>query len=275
MNGVLSDFGRGNVATGRGIPILAALLCLALALAGCGGLLPPPQEPVTKPDLWLSPSATRIDIFRPVASADAAADAHVPAVIVLHGASGAAPGGAVYRQAQALADAGIAAFLVHYMSGMTQSDPSDPRYYDRREAAIREAIDRVYALPWVDRERIGLYGYSLGGFHALGLAGRDSRLRAIASTGGALSRNVALPKGELLPPILLVHGERDATVPVARVKPLARQLEKMGGGNEVKFYRNQGHVFQGTDMDDSIRRTVAFFSRTLDTSRATVVSSAR
>ena len=270
MNGALADFGRGHVGIWRGIWAIAAL-GLALALAGCGGSLPPPQEPVKKPDLWLSPSATRIDIFRPVATADA----HVPVVIVLHGASGAAPGGAVYRQAQALADAGIAAFLVHYMSGMTQSDPSDPRYYDRRESAIREAIDRIYALPWVDRERIGLYGYSLGGFHALGLAGRDSRLRAVASNGGALSRNLALPKEGPLPPIMLVHGERDTTVPVARVKPLARQLEKLGGGNEVKFYRNQGHVFQGPDMDDSIRRTVAFFSRTLDTPQATFVSSVR
>lgn len=273
MHGALAHIGRtvGGMRTHCRHAMAFSLLCLTLALAGCGGSLPPPQEPAQRPDLWLSPSATRIDIFRPVARGDA----KVPAVIVLHGASGAAPGGAAYKQAQALADSGFAAFLVHYMSGMSQSNPTDPRYYDKREAAIRDAIDRVYALPWVDRDRVGLYGYSLGGFHALGLAGRDDRLRAVASNGGALSRHLALPTGAALPHILLLHGERDVTVPVGRIKPLARQLERMGGGHEVRFYRDQGHVFQGTDLDDSIRRTVAFFARHLDRPMTTAVSSAR
>jgi len=271
MNGAWVHIGTVWRGAGRAGWVAVALAALALAVAGCGGALPPPPEPVKQPDLWLSPSAVRIDIFRPATRPDV----RVPAVIVLHGASGAAPGGAVYRQAQAFADAGIAAFLVHYMSGMSQSDPTNPRFYDRRETAIREAIDRVYTLPWVNRDRIGLYGYSLGGFHALGLAGRDERLRAIASNGGALSRHLALPANGPLPNILLVHGERDKTVSVDRVKLLARQLQRMGAGHEVKFYRDQGHVFQGADMEDSIRRTVAFFSRNLDTPAPTLVSSAR
>jgi carboxymethylenebutenolidase len=128
--------------------------------------------------------------------------------------------------------------------------------------AIETAITAVQALSYVNHERIGLFGLSLGGFHALAIAARDHRIGAVVDMFGAMPRPVG-PTVERMPPTLVLHGERDVVVPVRRAHELAMLLKTVGAVHEVKIYKGQGHSFTGAADQDSVERTVAFLVRHL------------
>lgn len=128
--------------------------------------------------------------------------------------------------------------------------------------AIETAITAVQALSYVNHERIGLFGLSLGGFHALAIAARDHRVGAVVDMFGAMPRPVG-PTVERMPPTLVLHGERDVVVPVRRAHELAKLLKTVGAVHEVKIYKGQGHSFTGAADQDSVERTVTFLVRHL------------
>src|SRR3546814_17371350 len=66
-----------------------------------------------------------------------------------------------------------------------------------------------------------------------------------------------------MPPTLVLHGDRDRTVPLARARELVRLLEQIGAEHEVTLYRGEGHTFRGEAREDRIARTVDFFERHL------------
>lgn len=92
-------------------------------------------------------------------------------------------------------------------------------------AESRDAISWLASQPSVDASRIGIIGYSLGGFLALMTAAEDERLRAIAlAAAGDLPDHTpyaSLVRGLVNPlraadrlagrPLLLVNGTRDTT----------------------------------------------------------------
>src|SRR3546814_4039770 len=94
--------------------------------------------------------------------------------------------------------------------------------HEEREQVISDAIAFVGAQPGVDPSRIGIYGMSLGGFHALSLGAHDSRVAAIANVMGAMPRHVPASSVSHMPPTLLIHGARDRVGPVSRLYGGAR-----------------------------------------------------
>lgn len=128
--------------------------------------------------------------------------------------------------------------------------------------AIDRAITAVQALSYVDHERIGMFGLSLGGFHALAIASRDLRVGAVVDMFGAMPRPVA-PQVDRMPPTLVLHGDRDAVVPVRRALELQKLLKSIGAVHDVKIYKGQGHSFTGAADLDSVQRSVEFLVRYL------------
>ena len=51
---------------------------------------------------------------------------------------------------------------------------------------IAEAVSYVTGQSYVDPDRIGIFGLSLGGFHALSLGSRDPRIQAVVNVVGAM-----------------------------------------------------------------------------------------
>lgn len=229
--------------------------------------------------------------------ADAAAPA--PAVIILHGLHGIGRSTLYARLAEALNERGIHAFIFEYLTpepppgnppakagsktavarpqgqaqGQTQPGgkvvtpakpaPRSPGVESAAQArAISEAITAVQALGYVDHRRIGMFGLSLGGFHALALAARDQRIAAVVNMFGAMPRATA-PEVTRMPPVLILHGDRDAVVPVRRAYELDRLLKRIGAEYEMKIYKGQGHSFRGGADADSLSRSVDFFARRL------------
>ena len=101
-------------------------------------------------------------------------------------------------------------------------------------AESRHAIGWLAAQPSVDAARIGIVGYSLGGFLALMTAAEDERLRAVAlAAAGDLPDHTpyaSLVRGMVNPlraaerlagrPLLLVNGTRDTTTRPEQAKRL-------------------------------------------------------
>lgn len=203
----------------------------------------------------------RVDVVK--AESDQYEDGKTPAVLILHGAHGLGDGTLFYPQAKALAERGISAFVVHYFDGIPQSHKAAPTLHDERERVIAEAVSYVSKQDYIDPERIGVFGLSLGGFHALSLGSRDPRIQAVVNVVGAMPAEVQRKGVHRMPPTLVLHGDRDATVPVRRAYELASLLDEIGAEHEVMIYKGQGHTFRGDAKDDSITRTVDFFEKYL------------
>jgi dienelactone hydrolase len=221
----------------------------------------------------------KIECFR----ADATGPA--PAVLILHGLHGIGRSTIYARLAEGLNRRGIHAFVFQYLTPEPTLDGAAPAKAAPAKAApakaaakpaprtpgvdsvaqaraISDAITAVQALGYVDRERIGVFGLSLGGGHALALASRDARIGAVVDMFGAMPRAVA-PEVVRMPPVLILHGDRDAIVPVRRAQELDRLLKKIGAPHETKIYKGQGHSFRGAADADSLERSVEFFHKWL------------
>ena len=206
-----------------------------------------------------------------------------PGVIILHGARGIGRNTIYERLAEQLTARGQHAFIFQYLGAVEappmlltgKSQPPKPtpariktppkkRGVDSivQTQAIESAITAVQSLSYVDHERIGLFGLSLGGFHALAIASRDARIGAVVDMFGAMPRPVG-PTVDRMPPTLVLHGDRDAIVPVRRAQELAKLLQSIGATYEIKIYKGQGHSFTGGADQDSVERSVEFLERWL------------
>ncbi len=232
-----------------------------------------------------------IDCFR------AASDAPAPAVLILHGSRGIGRNTVYERLAERLAERGYNAFILQYLRPAEPADaakagpPSAARGQGRTAAArsekariaaartktpprrrlidnesqaraIEDAITAIQALAYVDHGGIGLFGLSLGGFHALAIAAHDTRVKAVVNMFGAMPRQSA-PGVYRMPPTLILHGDRDNVVPVRRAHELARLLKEIGATHELKVYKGQGHSFRGAADQDSLERATEFLLRWL------------
>jgi len=217
-------------------------------------------------------------------------DERRPAVLILHGASGIGDGAFYRSAAEMFAEHGYVTFLPHYLEAArtktskgraktaassrthdAEAAPGSIRAgFPQQEHILRDAVDYAAHSPYVDSSRIGVFGLSLGGFHALTLSSRDDRIAAVVDMSGALRGN-AIPDTNHLAPTLELHGAHDPIVPVARARALADTLKHLGVPYELKIYPTQGHFLRGKAQEDAMERATAFFGTYLtptDASRA-------
>jgi uncharacterized protein len=87
--------------------------------------------------------------------------------------------------ARALAKAGIASLIIDFAGfGASKNRPGSPRQHIDPRAQLddlRCALDYLARDPRIDATRLGVWGPSMGGAHALVLAGTDPRIRAAVS----------------------------------------------------------------------------------------------
>ncbi len=226
----------------------------------------------------------RMEILRPDS------DDKRPAILILHGASGIGDGAFYRSAAEIFAERGYVTFTPHYLAATPQPAAPAPKSAAKstgkksaasKKAAAKDptpdgsvragfavqqrilldALDAIAANPYVDARRIGVFGMSLGGFHALNLSARDPRVAAVVNMAGALRGN-NMP--DHLAPTLALHGAKDAVVPVGRARTLARQLKEHGIAHDVVIYPDQGHFFRGKARTDAFQRSAGFFGQYLE-----------
>jgi carboxymethylenebutenolidase len=216
-----------------------------------------------------------------------------PAVLFLHGIDGAEKYEAIYFMlARRLAEKGYVVFFVRYfdcfadraeelkffrdnVKGHLTGKGGDER--KRVEAAfgdcltaVSDAVRYVRAQPSVDKDRVGLVGFSLGAFLALSAATQeDTKVAAVVDLFGGLPAPMH-ERAKALPPVLIIHGDKDETVPVETARGLERLLRMNKPAPEVQVYEGVGHMFdnvkRGIKLDaarDAEQRATAFLEKHL------------
>src|SRR5210317_1013194 len=95
-------------------------------------------------------------------------DAKVPLVVMAHGHGGTRDeAGAFVAVARVLAEQGIASIRVDFSGCGESSEPFTENVLTNMLADIRASREYAASFPWVDTERVGILGYSMGGRLAL------------------------------------------------------------------------------------------------------------
>jgi len=190
-------------------------------------------------------------------------DGPVPAVIALHGAGGNVSG--MERYASVLAAEGFAVYLLHYFdrTGAEAADlQSMKRNFPLWMKSLWDAISFIETQPQVDRERIGLLGFSLGAYLSLATSAIDPRVKAVVEFFGGMPKEMRLFMRRLCP-VLILHGEADPTVPVEEAYQLQKLLENKGMAYEIKIYPGAGHGFESEIWSDAGLRSLQFLRKYL------------
>lgn len=160
---------------------------------------------------------------------------------------------------------GVHVFVAHYFdrTGHTWVSPNAiQEHFVEWLETLHDAVAYIANQPEVDPLRIALLGFSLGGFLSLALATQESRIAAVAELFGGLPDHFCADAAKL-PPVLILHGGRDTTVPVEQAQKLEALLKHHNIPYEMKIYSDQGHHFSGLAQLDAMRRVVMFFRRYL------------
>lgn len=200
----------------------------------------------------------RLDAYLPDTSAS-----RLPTVIALHGAGGNVAG--MEKYASALAAQGFAVYVLHYFdrTGTESADKATIlRNFPLWMKTLWDAITFVETQPQVDRERIALLGFSLGAYLSLANSAIDPRVKAVVEFFGGMPKEMNLFMRRLCP-VLILHGENDATVPVEEAYQLQKLLEKKKIPYEMKIYSGEGHGFENEIWRDAGLRSVHFLQKYL------------
>lgn len=201
--------------------------------------------------------AIRLDCFLP------SEDGRFPTVIGLYGFGGGSF--SMAEPAAQLAEQGFAVYLLHYFdrTGFVEQEKSAiVMNFPVWMKTLWDAISFVEQQPQVDGERLGLVGFSLGGYLAVCGAAIDPRVKAVVEFFGGMPKEMKLFMRRLCP-MLILHGEDDTIIPVSEAHHLREILEKKNMPHEVKIYPGVGHGFDGEIWKDARVRALAFLQKYL------------
>jgi carboxymethylenebutenolidase len=201
----------------------------------------------------------RLDAYLPETN-----DNPLPAVIALYGSGGGVSG--MEQPAGMLAAQGFAVFVLHYFDRTETIEAYDKptilRNFPAWGKTVWDAVGHVAADPRVDRDRIGLLGFSLGAYLALSVAAVDSRVKVVVEFFGGLPKEVKFFMRRLCP-VLILHGKVDSVVPVQEACDLQTLLDKKGIPYEIKIYPGAGHGFDDDTWRDAGLRSLQFLQKHL------------
>jgi carboxymethylenebutenolidase len=209
-----------------------------------------------------------------------------PAIVI--GAEGTGVNAFIQRVAAGLAHAGIVTVVIDPYRFAGPPDPEDYTDFDALMAFINKldfvrathdvltGVEHARALPTVDPERVGVWGYCTGATLALLAACVDQQLAAAVLFYP--SQPVFDQLGDLTPahPMdllwgirarsLLLYGDDDVVMPAERMAELRRRLDAWKVPYELAVYPGAGHafcsearpLFQQQAADEGWHRAVVF-----------------
>ncbi|MBM4096807.1 MAG: hypothetical protein FJ261_08540 [Planctomycetes bacterium] len=186
-----------------------------------------------------------LDAYRPAGAGP------FPAVVLVHGGgfTSGSRGGMTGEMARALSEAGYAVFDISYR---LQRDLGPGATLEQAMAAARQdlgrALDHVVARAasyGVNPARIAVGGTSAGAITSLlatyGPERSAVRPRAVINLwGGMFGQESAVRQGD--PPVLIVHGTADRTVPYSQAEALASSARRAGVDTTLVTVQGAGHT---------------------------------
>ncbi|HET9659620.1 MAG TPA: S9 family peptidase [Thermomicrobiales bacterium] len=203
-----------------------------------------------------------------------------PLVLDVHGGPNSWYGPGFSNFQQALAGAGFAVVFANprgsgsYGRDFTMAVTKDWGGEDYLD--LMAVVDKAIEQPWIDENRLGVYGYSYGGFMASWIIGHTDRFKAAvigapvvdlvsfygtadighmfgpAQMGARPDENpeeyrfrspiTYLTQDRKTPPVLILHGEADDRVPIGQGEQLFMTLQQNGAEVEFVRYPNGSHA---------------------------------
>ncbi|MFN2546398.1 MAG: alpha/beta fold hydrolase [Myxococcales bacterium] len=225
--------------------------------------------------------------------------AKAPMIVVVHGGPAGSVASVWLDQALLLASQGYYVFLPNFRGSFgqgeefTRANVKDFGYGDLRD--IQRGIDAVLKQAPVDPGRIGLFGHSYGGYMAMWGVTQTRRFKAAVASAGIVDWQSYYGQNRIdqwmLPyfgksvyddpavyarsspitfikrvktPTLVLHGERDAEVPLPQGQEFWHALKTLGVETEFVMYENEGHRIRKPEhVRDRTQRIVDWFDKHL------------
>ena len=175
----------------------------------------------------------------------------------------------------------------------TQGNVKDFGYGDLRD--ILKGVDAAVAAAPIDPERVGMVGWSYGGFMSMWAVTQTSRFKAAVAGAGIVNWQSYYGQNRIdqwmLPffgasvyddpavyarsspitfiknvktPTLVLHGDRDSEVPTPQGYEFWHALKTLGVPTQLVVYENEGHaVSQPAHLADIQKRSVEWFDKYL------------
>ena len=122
------------------------------------------------------------------------------------------------------------------------------------------------SLPEVDAKRICVYGNSMGAFLTIGLAAEvPDQIAAAAISAGGVITQTGFPSPtvdtakKVRTPFIILHGDKDTTVPAENSARLKEVLDQQKVPNEREVFPGVGHNLHGEKADEVYRLVKAWF----------------
>jgi dienelactone hydrolase len=175
-------------------------------------------------------------------------------LVLLHGASGPVP---FYRDhAKFFGKEGFHVLMPHYFDATRGQSPS-PENYQKWASLTADFV--AECRKQASTKAVFLIGFSLGSSVALAAGSQNVSVDAIADWYGSLPDEFFYQmKG--MPPLLILHGERDSNIPIVNAEQLVKVCEMKHLECEHHFYADQEHGFGGKALEDAHQRTLTFFA---------------
>ncbi|MEE6262551.1 S9 family peptidase [Plantactinospora sonchi] len=206
-----------------------------------------------------------------------------------------------FPSAQWLATAGYAVFLPNPRGGQGRGHQFAAsvagRVGQEEWSDIQTGIDLLITEGIADPDRLGIAGWSHGGFMSAWAVGQTERFRAALVGAGVIDWGMLAATGEngqfeaalggstgwsgigphphdavspisfasrIRTPVLILHGAEDTNVPLGQAVYLHRSLRHFGVEHEFVIYPREGHSIRERNHQlDVMRRTRAWFDRWL------------
>ena len=231
-----------------------------------------------------------------------AAHRDLPTVVLLHGGPWYRDSWGYDPEVQLLANRGYAVLQVNFRGstgyGKAFTQAAIGQFAGRMHDDVVDALDRVVAEGYTDRDRVAIYGCSYGGYAALvGAAFTPDRFAAAISYTGMsdltdltrsvvpfarkaalnsygryigdaedpeqeadmLARSPISRVGDITAPVLLVHGANDVRVHRRNADRVAGALRARGAEVEYLLNEREGHWFVNPDSNIELYRTLERF----------------
>jgi carboxymethylenebutenolidase len=208
----------------------SVLLCVSVAAADDGLL---------HRTMSFRSSDTRIAMDEYAAAAAAHAQS---AVVLLYGSGGLRSSAFPYATyARIFVANDRLVYLPHFLD-VTHGSAAQPQlHYAIWARAVRDALSAIHSRTALPLNRTFLVGYSLGASVALSVGAREPDLAGLVVWSGSLPDLYADVRR--LPPLLILHGARDAVIPESNARQLAQLCALRQFSCQLTIFPGEGHAF--------------------------------
>lgn len=185
------------------------------------------------------------------------------AIIMMHGARGLRSTLPLYDpRALQLASRGYVVVMPQYYDATGGDGDRGGRNMDRWRDVADDAIHKLRQIPGIDPDRVGVWGFSLGGWLAAEAAMSHETLRSAVAV--AAGTDVAEPKyGRRQVPILMINARGDPVISYGSSQEFARDLRSRGAEVDSRVLDSREHLFELPLQCQTFAWTREFFDRTL------------